>query len=104
MKNLLRDAIRQRPSRRYGKKQYLWRAGDKCSGLWLIKFGTVRTFYFNDNGEEHITGFYLPGEYIGAVFQQGGIHLACQLWRAYAAKHVVSLYIYDRHASDNGLG
>ncbi|MFZ5273782.1 cyclic nucleotide-binding domain-containing protein [Enterobacter asburiae] len=61
----LTEIIRQRPSRRYGKKQYLWRAGDKCSGLWQIKFGAVKTFYFNDNGEEHITGFYLPGEYIG---------------------------------------
>ncbi|MGQ8702609.1 Crp/Fnr family transcriptional regulator [Serratia marcescens] len=72
----LTDIIRQRPSRRYGKKQYLWRAGDKCSGLWQIKFGAVKTFYFNDNGEEHITGFYLPGEYIGVdelsdEFQRG---------------------------------
>ena len=74
MKNLLRDAIRQRPSRRYGKKQYLWRADDKCSGLWQIKFGAVKTFYFNASGEEHITGFYLPGEYIGVDELPGEWH------------------------------
>jgi len=61
----LRDIIRQGPPRGYGKKKYLWCAGDKCSGLWLIKFGAVKTYYFNASGEEHITGFYLPGEYIG---------------------------------------
>lgn len=74
MKNLLRDAIRQRPSRQYGKKKYLWRAGDKFSGLWLIKFGAIKTFYFNASGEEHITGFYLPGEYIGVDELPGGWH------------------------------
>lgn len=70
----LRDVIRQRPSRRYGKKQYLWRAGDKCSGLWLIKFGAVKTFYFNASGDEQITGFYLPGEYIGVDELHGELH------------------------------
>lgn len=65
LRGSLRDAIRQRPSRRYGKNKYLWCAGDAHSGLWLIKFGAVKTFYFNACGEEHITGFYLPGEYIG---------------------------------------
>lgn len=65
LRNPLRDAVRQRASRRYGKKKYLWCAGDTHSGLWLIKLGAVKTFYFNASGEEHITGFYLPGEYIG---------------------------------------
>lgn len=74
MKNLLRDAIRQRPSRQYGKKKYLWRAGDKFSGLWLIKFGVVKTFYLNANGDEQITGFYLPGEYIGVEELPGECH------------------------------
>lgn len=40
---------------------------------------------------------------ISAALQQGGVHLARQLWQAYAAKHVVSLYVYDRHTKDNGL-
>ncbi|MGP8939885.1 cyclic nucleotide-binding domain-containing protein [Enterobacter soli] len=74
MKNLLRDAIRQWPSRQYGKKKYLWRAGDKFSGLWLIKFGAVKTFYLNANGDEQITGFYLPGEYIGLDELPDGCH------------------------------
>ncbi|MGN5575227.1 Crp/Fnr family transcriptional regulator [Enterobacter sp. Lyrl_3] len=70
----LRDIIRQRPSRQYGKKKYLWCAGDKCSGLWLIKFGVVKTFYLNASGEIHITGFYLPGEYIGVDELSGECH------------------------------
>ncbi len=70
----LRGIIRPRPSQRYGKKQYLWRAGDKRSGLWLIKFGAVKTFYLNASGEEHITGFYLPGEYIGFDELPGECH------------------------------
>ncbi|WP_373225106.1 Crp/Fnr family transcriptional regulator [Enterobacter cloacae complex sp. ESBL7] len=74
LRNLLRDVVRQRPSRRYGKKKYLWCAGDKRSGLWLIKFGAVKTFYFNASGEKHITGFYLPGEYIGVDELPGEFH------------------------------
>ncbi|PWI77377.1 hypothetical protein DEO48_24705 [Enterobacter sp. CGMCC 5087] len=74
VKNLLRDTIRQRPSRQYGKRQYLWRAGDTFSGLWLIKFGAVKTFYINAGGEEQITGFYLPGEYIGLDGLPGECH------------------------------
>ncbi|MCU6243889.1 cyclic nucleotide-binding domain-containing protein [Enterobacter asburiae] len=70
----LTEIIRQRPSRRYGKKQYLWRAGDTYSGLWLIKFGAVKTYYFNASGEVHITGFYLPGEYIGVDELPGECH------------------------------
>ena len=70
----LRDAIRQRPARHYGKKKYLWREGDKRSGLWLIKFGAVKTFYLNASGEVHITGFYLPGEYIGVDELSGEFH------------------------------
>ncbi|KFD22984.1 cyclic nucleotide-binding protein [Yokenella regensburgei ATCC 49455] len=70
----LRDIIRQRPSLQYGKKKHLWRAGDKRSGLWLIKFGAVKTFYLNTSGEVHITGFYLPGEYIGVDELPGELH------------------------------
>lgn len=73
-KSQLRDILRQSPSRQYGKKKYLWRAGDKCSGLWLIKFGAVKTFYLNANGDEQITGFYLPGEYIGVDELSGECH------------------------------
>lgn len=61
----LRDVIMQSPSGQYSKKQYIWRKGDRCSGLWLIKSGTIKTFYINTRGDEHITGFYLPGEYVG---------------------------------------
>ena len=74
MKNLLRDTLRQRPSRQYGKNKYLWCAGDRSSGLWLIKSGAVKTFYFNVSGEKHITGFYLPGEYIGVDELSGEFH------------------------------
>ncbi|ULH11542.1 cyclic nucleotide-binding domain-containing protein [Serratia marcescens] len=74
LKSLLRDTLRQRPSQQYGKKTYLWREGDKRSGLWLIKFGAVKTFFINPRGDEHITGFYLPGEYLGLDELSGELH------------------------------
>lgn len=74
LKSLLRDTLRQRPSQQYGKKTYLWREGDKRSGLWLIKFGAVKTFFINPRGDEHITGFYLPGEYLGLDELPGELH------------------------------
>ncbi|MGC6105549.1 cyclic nucleotide-binding domain-containing protein [Enterobacter kobei] len=74
VKSLLRDTLRQRPSQQYGKKTYLWREGDKRSGLWLIKFGAVKTFFINPRGDEHITGFYLPGEYLGLDELSGELH------------------------------
>ncbi|MEH4990250.1 helix-turn-helix domain-containing protein [Enterobacter asburiae] len=71
---VLRNAIRQRPARRYEKKQFLWREGDRYSGLWLIKAGAVKTVCLTPKGDEQITGFYLPGEYPGIDDLPGGIH------------------------------
>lgn len=70
----LRDAIGQRPARRYGRKQFLWRAGDARSGLWLVKSGAVKTYRLTPKGEEQITGFYLPGEFVGIDELAGETH------------------------------
>nr|WP_238158672.1 cyclic nucleotide-binding domain-containing protein [Trabulsiella odontotermitis] len=83
----LQDVIRQSPPRQYRKKQYLWREGDKCSGLWLIKYGVVRTFYINATGIEQITGFYLPGEYVGIDELPGEWHRGYALVTADCAVH-----------------
>ena len=73
-RSALRDALRQAPARKYAKNTLLWRDGDRRSGLWLIKSGAVKTFRITPGGEEQVTGFYLPGEYLGIDELPGESH------------------------------
>lgn len=48
--------------RRYARQQYLYRAGEPCSGIYLIEEGSVKVSTLSPNGDEQIVRFYLPGE------------------------------------------
>jgi len=45
--------------------QHLFRAGDKFSALYVVRSGMVKATVTAEDGEEQITGFYLPGEILG---------------------------------------
>ena len=47
------------------KGDYLYRAQDAFTSVYAIRSGAVKALTLNDNGEEQITGFYLPGEVVG---------------------------------------
>lgn len=47
------------------KGEYLYRASDTFNAVYAIRSGAVKAVSISDNGDEQITGFYLPGEVVG---------------------------------------
>lgn len=47
------------------KGDYLYRAMDAFTSVYAIRSGAVKAITLSDNGEEQVTGFYLPGEVVG---------------------------------------
>lgn len=46
---------------------YLFHAGDPATGQFHIRSGMVKTYMITAEGDEYVTGFYLPGEIVGQV-------------------------------------
>lgn len=47
------------------KGDHLFRAGELFSSLYAVKAGVIKVYMLNDQGEEQILGFYLPGDVLG---------------------------------------
>lgn len=47
------------------KGDYLYRSNDPFSSIYAVRAGSVKSTYLSEEGEEQITGFYLPGEILG---------------------------------------
>jgi CRP/FNR family transcriptional regulator len=47
------------------KGDYLYRANSEFHSIFAIRSGAVKAISLSDNGDEQITGFYLPGEIVG---------------------------------------
>lgn len=47
------------------KGDYLYRANTPFDSVYAIRSGAVKAMTLSDNGEEQVTGFYLPGEVVG---------------------------------------
>lgn len=47
------------------KGEHLYRAEDPFDSLFAIRSGAVKASTLNEQGEEQVTGFYLPGELVG---------------------------------------
>lgn len=58
------DAIVQR-GRPLRKGEYVFRQGEPFTSVYAVRAGTLKAYATADNGEEQITGFYLPGEIFG---------------------------------------
>jgi CRP/FNR family transcriptional regulator, anaerobic regulatory protein len=52
----------RRPIRRGG---HLFRQGDKFEAIYVVKTGAIKTYMLSEDGQEQVTGFYLPGEVVG---------------------------------------
>ncbi len=53
---------RRRPMR---KGEHIYLASDPFHAIYAIRSGSVKTYSITEEGEEQVTGFYLPGEIIG---------------------------------------
>jgi CRP/FNR family transcriptional regulator len=47
------------------RDQHLFRAGDEFDTLYVVRSGAIKTLETTDDGQERITGFYLPGQVLG---------------------------------------
>ncbi len=53
---------RSRPLR---KGEHLFRASDPFRSIYAVRSGTIKTYSCTEDGDEQVTGFYLPGEILG---------------------------------------
>ena len=58
------DSIVKR-SRPLKKGEFLFRQGDTVASVYAVRSGSLKTFSVTDCGEEQITGFHLPSEFVG---------------------------------------
>lgn len=47
------------------RSEYIFHAGDLFKSLYVIKSGSAKSFIIDDNGQEQIIHFHLPGDIIG---------------------------------------
>jgi len=47
------------------KGEYLFRANDPFNAVYAVRSGAIKSMLLSENGDEQITGFYLPGEILG---------------------------------------
>ena len=58
------DRIIQR-SRPLQKGEHLYRQDEDFQSVFAVRAGSVKAYSITDNGQEQVTGFYLPGEVLG---------------------------------------
>lgn len=58
------DRIIQR-NRPLHKGEYLYRANSPFHSVYAVRSGTIKTITMTGDGQEQVTGFYLPGEMLG---------------------------------------
>lgn len=47
------------------KSAHVYRAGEPFHAIYAVRSGAIKTMSHSKDGEEQVTGFYLPGEIIG---------------------------------------
>ncbi len=62
------------------KGEHVFRSGDIASNQFHVRSGTFKTYVISRDGEETVTGFYLPGDVIGNIQEDGRyVESACAL-------------------------
>jgi CRP/FNR family transcriptional regulator len=56
------------------KGDYLYRIGDPFHSLYAVRAGSLKTYTTNQNGEDQVIGFHLPGELLGLDAISTGVH------------------------------
>ncbi len=62
-------------SRPLQKGEYLFNSGDPFTSIYAVRSGSIKTFTESEQGDEQITGLYLPGELMGLDAIHDGEHL-----------------------------
>ena len=52
----------------------LYRAGDAIEALYAVRSGSFKSYRLSETGEEHVTGFFLPGDLLGLDGLHKGTH------------------------------
>ncbi|MBD3646832.1 MAG: cyclic nucleotide-binding domain-containing protein, partial [Pseudomonadales bacterium] len=47
------------------RNETVFEAGDAFRSLYAVRSGAVKAYSIDQEGEEHVIGFYLPGEIFG---------------------------------------
>jgi CRP/FNR family transcriptional regulator len=58
------------------RNRAVFEAGDKFISLFAVRSGAIKTFSVEQNGDEHVIGFYLPGEMFGMDAINSGQHIS----------------------------
>lgn len=61
-------------SRPLHKGEYLFNSGETFTSIFAVRSGSIKTFSESEQGDEQITGLYLPGELIGLDAIHDGEH------------------------------
>lgn len=72
IRRALRPAVRQ--PRVIERGQRLFDLGEPFRTLYAVRSGSVKVYTLNDEGEEQVLGFYLPGEILGLAAIDRGYH------------------------------
>lgn len=62
MDRLDRIIKRRRPLE---KGEHLYRGGDDFHAIYALRSGSLKSYFVNENGEEHVIGFKMPGDLVG---------------------------------------
>jgi CRP/FNR family transcriptional regulator len=68
----LEDIVKRKRPVEAGER--LFRQGDRMGSVWVARDGTFKTVLVNEDGEEQVIGFHLPGELIGLDALGTGVH------------------------------
>lgn len=47
------------------KDQHIYHAGQEFNSVFAVRSGSIKSYTINNNGQEQVTGFHLPGEIFG---------------------------------------
>lgn len=53
---------------------YLYRTGEPAHDCFVVRSGAYKTVLLSGSGDEHVSGFYFPGELLGLAAQANGVH------------------------------
>ena len=62
---------RGKPLRR---NDVVYQSGDEFRSIYAVRSGAFKTFHLDEEGEEHVMGFHLPGEIFGLDAIDSGFH------------------------------
>ncbi|MGB0664791.1 MAG: fumarate/nitrate reduction transcriptional regulator Fnr [Pontibacterium sp.] len=47
------------------KNSFLFEQGERFENVFVVRAGSIKTYALDETGQEQITGFYFPGEFVG---------------------------------------